>query len=430
MESFKETYISTVPPSHPNQQQLIAKQRSINSVEDLANPFDGEAPDVVIFMVVNSDQVKDLLLSGPSPYVKTLRNTTTVLVMSTCAPSAILEINAEKARICEGGGCKVVDAPVSGGPVKAAAGKLSIMLSEPSDMSSPYVLMLKDISGGGDTLFIIPALKGQPTSLGAGSMAKAVHQLLAGVHISAACEALTLAKNVGLDLECFYSLVLTAAGNSWMFGDRGRRTIDVMEGKDVAVKSRVPIFVKDLGIVIGEGAAGATPMAELALSKFVKAVEMGMSGADDSQLWKVFDDPFSSIVDVADEPRHHLHLHNDLCRAFFVKFDVGETTLPHRHAVDSVYIFLCPNGANVDNHVQGVGCGKDFMEFGEVRYGEHCECPLVHKITSLEGPGGVICVDAEVLASPPTMVGPEVEDMLGHELMKLRKKVRCSEVAK
>ena len=114
-------------------------------------------------MVVNSDQVKDLLLSGPLPYAKTLPSTTTVLIMATCAPSAILEIDAAKSKLCGGGGCRVVDAPVSGGPVKAAAGKLSIMLSEPEDMSLPYVPMLKDISGGGETLFMIPKLEGKTT---------------------------------------------------------------------------------------------------------------------------------------------------------------------------------------------------------------------------------------------------------------------------
>jgi len=58
---------------------------------------------------------------------------------------------------------------------------------------------------------------------GMGSTVKMVHQLLAGVHIAVAAEALALAAKAGLDVRQLYDIVQGAAGASWMFCDRGKR---------------------------------------------------------------------------------------------------------------------------------------------------------------------------------------------------------------
>ena len=81
---------------------------------------------------------------------------------------------------------------------------------------------------------------------------------------------------------------------------------------------------------------------------------------------------------------------------------------------------------HVKNRVRTVGCLTDFMEFGEVRYGYHCKCPLTHRIHAVVGGGGVLCVDAEVLAPPPDYCkdAPEVEELPGHTLVKTREKAR------
>lgn len=68
------------------------------------------------------------------------------------------------------------------------------------------------------------------------------------------------------------------------------------------------------------------------------------------------------------------------------------------------------------------------MDYGEVRFGEHCECPLSHKITSLPGASGVTCVDAELLRPPPKTGKKEIEDMKDHEVVKVRNKFRCYKV--
>ncbi len=74
---------------------------------------------------------------------------------------------------------------------------------------------------------------------------KNIHQLLAGVHIAVAAEAMALAARAGIPLETMYDVVTHAAGNSWMFENRMQHVLD----GDYSPKSAVDIFVKDLGLV-------------------------------------------------------------------------------------------------------------------------------------------------------------------------------------
>jgi hypothetical protein len=285
-------------------------------------------------------------------------------------------------------------------------------------------------------------------------MAKTLHQLLAGVHIASAAESLSLASLCGLDLDKFYELLVNgAAGYSWIFGDRGKRMVDSIEGRDVETKSKVSIFIKDLGIVVQEARSAAgeanvctVPLAAAALELFENAVALGLSDEDDSSLWKVYSSLSDNrsleasdrvvfndktVVDLDLEPFHKVKLCNQYTRAILVSFDEGAWTLPHTHSKDSVYLFLTPNGgATVQNHVRGQKPVKDHMEFCEVRFGTHCSCALTHRIFAEYGGGGVFCVDAEVLGPPPLVrvdgqiVTTEVESLVQHDLVKLRDKVR------
>src|SRR5262249_61655072 len=84
---------------------------------------------------------------------------------------------------------------------------------------------------------------------GAGSLAKTVTQLLAGVHSAAAAEAIALAAKAGADTRAVYEVISASAGNSWMFGNRVPHMLD----DDYTPLSAVEIFVKDLGLVLSTG---------------------------------------------------------------------------------------------------------------------------------------------------------------------------------
>lgn len=337
-------------------------------------------------------------------------------------------------------GILFVDCPVSGGPARARLGDLTLMASgtqESLAVAKPVLdamgREIHEVAGGA----------------GMGSTVKMVHQLLAGVHICVAAEALALAAKAGLDVEQMYQIVNGAAGASWMFQDRGQRMVS---NDDDQVKSALQIFVKDLDIVYAEAKRlqAPIPVASAALQQFISGQSLGLSRKDDSQvvkvyenvtgvavaksstrvegeqvgnLWKMKDGSTEEILEVGSEPRHKVVLSNEYVRALRVSFPPQDTTLAHRHAEDSLYFFLVKGGLDVVNHVQGNEPACDCMGFGEVRYGTHkTDTPLVHKITN-KTDKLMLCIDAEVLKQPPvTAAIPLVADK--HELIKTRDKCR------
>ena len=78
---------------------------------------------------------------------------------------------------------------------------------------------------------------------GAGSKVKIINQLLAGVHIAAAAEAMALGLREGVDADALYEVITHSAGNSWMFENR---MAHVLAG-DYAPLSAVDIFVRIWG---------------------------------------------------------------------------------------------------------------------------------------------------------------------------------------
>jgi len=369
--------------------------------------------------------------------------------------STVTAVWAKKAnQTFQSKGIHFVDCPVSGGPARARQGDLTMMAS--GDEAS-LALVQPALQAMGNQVHVIEG------GAGMGSTAKMVHQLLAGVHIAVAAEALALAARAGLNVQQMYDIVQGAAGNSWMFQDRGPR---MWQGENAPVKSQVQIFVKDLDIVYSEAKLlqSPVPIAASALQQFISAQSLGLSRKDDSQvvqvyenvtgtsvaashqqqqeennsnkkqklaregtnvgdLWKMENGEQEEILEVGMEPRHFLVLSNEYVRALRVSFPPNDTTLAHRHAEDSLYFFLVEGGLQVVNHVQGQDPACDCMEFGEVRFGTHkSDKPLVHKITN-KTDKQMLCIDAEVLQSPPiTNPFPLVADK--HELIKTREKCR------
>lgn len=216
-----------------------------------------------------------------------------------------------------------------------------------------------------------------------------------------AAEALALAAKAGLDVNQMYDIVKGAAGNSWMFSDRGKRMIETPE----KVMSALAIFIKDLDIVYSESKRlqCPTPLASAALQQFISGASLGLGKEDDSSVVKVYetlagvsvssqaeskavkgkegddvgdywvlpDGTKEEIVEVADEARHFLTISNEYTRVLKVKFPPNDTTWAHRHAEDSLYFFLVDGGIDIINHVKGSDPKCDCCEFGEVRYGTH-----------------------------------------------------------
>ena len=227
--------------------------------------------DVIFVFVVNADQTEQVLF-GPKGAVATARAGTVFVLCVTMPPSASLELCDRLAA----NGMQPIDAPVSGGSVKALAGKMTIMASGDPKAFERAAPALDAIASKVFRLGDTPGL---------GSQVKMVNQLLAGVHIAATAEAMTLGAKIGIDLQQLHEVICECAGSSWMFENRGAHIV----AGDYTPHSAVDIFVKDLGIVASEaGKAGCnTPLTSAALALFQQASAAGLGREDDSAVAKI-----------------------------------------------------------------------------------------------------------------------------------------------
>ncbi|MGF1622378.1 MAG: L-threonate dehydrogenase [Rhodomicrobiaceae bacterium] len=174
-------------------------------------------------------------------------------------------------------GIHYLDAPISGGAAKAAGGKLTMMTSGKPDA---YARAEPALTAMAEKVFRLG------DEAGPGSAMKMVNQLLAGVHIAAAAEAITFGMTQGIEPAQCVEVISQCAGTSWMFENRGPH---IAEG-DYAPRSAVEIFVKDLGIVgdIAREERFAAPLAATALQQFLAASGMGHGREDDAAVAKVY----------------------------------------------------------------------------------------------------------------------------------------------
>lgn len=188
-----------------------------------------------------------------------------------------LEALQQSASALAGFDLEMLDAPVSGGAVKAANGEMTVMASGSDIAFERLAPVLEAVAGK------VYRIGAEP---GLGSTVKIIHQLLAGVHIAAGAEAMALAARAGIPLDVMYDVVTNAAGNSWMFENRMRHVVD----GDYTPHSAVDIFVKDLGLVADTAKAlhFPLPLASTALNMFTSASNAGYGKEDDSAVIKIF----------------------------------------------------------------------------------------------------------------------------------------------
>ena len=234
-----------------------------------------EGAEALVLMVVNAEQTAAALF-GEDGAADALAPGGAVVVMSTVGPEPIRELDG---RLSERR-LRLLDAPVSGGVARAERGDLLIMAGGPEDLFGQLRPALDAM--GSTVVHCGPAA-------GDGQAVKLVNQLLCGVHIAAAGEALAYAEALGLDPESVYETIRHGAAGSFMLEDRGRRMLD---RAFLPPKSAMDIFVKDMGLV--REAAGergfATPLSDVAHGLYEKGSSLGFGGEDDSGILRVFEE--------------------------------------------------------------------------------------------------------------------------------------------
>lgn len=226
------------------------------------------AADIIVVVVVNAQQTESVLF-GVNGLVASAKPGTVFVSCATLAPDKAKDF----ARRVEEAGGLYLDGPISGGSVRAANGELTFMASGSPEAFAAARPALDAMAAR------VYELGDKP---GIGSSFKIVNQLLAGVHIAAACEAITFAKSLDLDISRVYEVITQSAGNSWMFENR---VPHVLEG-DYTPHSAVSIFTKDLGIVsdIGRDQKFPLSMTNMALQLFIMTEASGMGRDDDSSV--------------------------------------------------------------------------------------------------------------------------------------------------
>ena len=225
-----------------------------------------------VVVVLNAAQTETVLF-GESGLAPRLAPGAVVIMCVTVAP----DYARSCADRCAARGVHFLDAPISGGSVKAAEGKLSVMAS---GIAQAFTAARPVLDAIAETIFELG------DSAGAGSAMKAVNQMLAGIHIAAMAEAITFAITQGIDPATFLKVIPACAGTSWMLENRAPH---IVEG-DYTPRSAVDIWPKDLGIVldVARAAKFAAPITATALQQFIAASGMGLGREDDAAVAKVY----------------------------------------------------------------------------------------------------------------------------------------------
>ena len=247
--------------------RFVSEGGTAGDVADVA-----PALDIAVVVVLNAAQTEDVLF-GADGVVPRMPSGSGVIACATVPPAFARDMAAR----CADRGVRYLDAPISGGAVKAAAGELSVMAAGSAEA---FATVRPALDAMAETVFELGG------DVGSGSAMKAVNQLLAGVHIASMAEAMTFAMTQGIEPAQVLDVISQCAGTSWMFENRAPHVV----AGDYTPHSAVNIWPKDLGIVldIARDARFSAPLAAAALQQFVAAAGSGLGGEDDAAVAKVY----------------------------------------------------------------------------------------------------------------------------------------------
>lgn len=259
----------TVSGFEPDPERAEAARRSgLHVRPTVAEAADGAQ---VVLVCVRDHHQAEMALFGAAAIEERLAPGARIVLTSTIGVEGVKDLSARMRQ------ASLVDAPVSGGTARARSGDLLILASG-ADRDLDEVRPVLE--------WLASSLVVAGPHVGDGQLLKIVNQLLAGVHIAAAAEALTLAARAGLAPESVLDVLRNGAGTSFMLLDRGPRMAATLAGDEVTTHSAIALFVKDLELVRGlaDHVDVALPVSRAAGALFRNAADQGLSDADDSSL--------------------------------------------------------------------------------------------------------------------------------------------------
>ena len=192
---------------------------------------------------------------------------TSVVVMSSVSPAGVQDFGRDVQRASQGNAA-VLDAPVSGGTVGAAAGTLAIMAG---GTATDFRRLEPFFSAMGTTVRHMGAL-------GAGSLAKACNQLIVGTTTAALAEAAELAERSGMDAAALFEVLAGGLAGSRVLESVGPRIVR----KDYAPSGPAKFMYKDLVFVLDSArrAGVAVPMAAAGAGLYGELKRQGLGDHD------------------------------------------------------------------------------------------------------------------------------------------------------
>lgn len=229
----------------------------------------------LIVCVVDSPQIEAVLF-GPAGAATVLQPGQDVLLCPTIAPQDTEQFAAR----LQQRGVDLIDAPMSGGPARARAGAMSLMLAGAEAVLERQRELIEALSG---RAFRISAKPGD------GARTKLVNNLLAGINLVGAAEAIALAERLGLAPEQALAVIEQSSGQSWIGSDRMRRAI----AGDFEPKAHMTLLEKDTRLALQAAAASGFqgPLGAAAHAVFARACDEGLAGLDDGALLQLLRQP-------------------------------------------------------------------------------------------------------------------------------------------
>lgn len=251
-----------------------AKIRALQSqgataCSDAAEAATGVAAFIVC--VVDAAQTQDVLF-GARGAAPALAAGTPVLLCPTIAPDDVERL----ASALGDRGLLPVDAPMSGGPARARDGTMSLMAAgAPPAMAAARPLL--------DALSTRVFHVGD--RVGDGARTKLVNNLLAGINLVGAAEAIAMARTLGLDAGRTLDVIEQSSGQSWVGSDRMRRAI----AGNFEPLAHMTLLRKDTALAVQAAAAAGFegPLGPAARDVFARAIEAGLADLDDGALLRL-----------------------------------------------------------------------------------------------------------------------------------------------
>ncbi|MDL2319345.1 2-hydroxy-3-oxopropionate reductase [Eubacteriales bacterium OttesenSCG-928-A19] len=265
----KAGYDVTVYDINPEAVKLVAAggAKAAPSIRDLA-----AQSDVLITMVPNSPQVKEVLL-GEGGAIETLRTGSVVIDTSSINPMASREVAAALAEK----GVEMLDAPVSGGEPKAEDGTLAFMVGGKQEVFDAHKELLSKMGASvvrcGD--------------IGAGNVTKLCNQIVVAVNIAAVSEALTLGQMAGVAPEAIFEAIKGGLAGSTVMNAKAPMMMD----RNFKPGFRIDLHIKDLNNVLdaAKSVDAPVPLTAQIMEMMKNLHKDGEGSSDHSALVKFYE---------------------------------------------------------------------------------------------------------------------------------------------